>query len=130
MTLQQRPNSWAGWLALRLVPGIGNVVGVNLIRALGSPEAVFAAGESALQHAGVRREVRAALRGFDRWTEVETQLARLDRVTGRLVTWSDASYPELLRQIHDPPLMLFVLGELTDRDAVAVAMVGSRDASP
>src|SRR4030095_14686199 len=40
------------------------------------------------------------------------------------------SYPELLRQIHDPPLFLYVLGELTTQDTSAVAVVGSRDASP
>jgi DNA processing protein len=91
---------------------------------------VFAAGDRELQCAGVRREVRAGLRKFARESEVEAQLARLDRAGGRVVTWSDASYPELLRQIHDPPLLLFVLGELSERDAYAVAVVGSRDASP
>jgi DNA processing protein len=123
-------SSWANWLALKLVPGVGTVIGVNLLRSLGSPEAVFAAGERELQNAGVRREVRAALRGFDRWSEVDQQLARLDRLGGRLVTWSDASYPDLLRQIHDPPLFLFVLGDFAEPDACAVAVVGSRDASP
>ena len=83
------------------------------MRAFRSPEAVFEARDQDLQCAGVRREVRAALRRFDRWREVEAQLARLDRAGGRLVTWDDASYPELLRQIHDPPLFLYVLGELT-----------------
>ena len=54
-----------------MVPGIGNVLGVGLVRAFGSPEAVFAARDVELQCAGVRREVRAALRGFERWDEVE-----------------------------------------------------------
>src|SRR6185369_1919840 len=84
---------WAAWLALKLVPGIGNVLGLGLVRAFRSPHAVFEAGERELQSAGVRREVRAALRRFDRWRDVETQLARLDRAGGRLVTWDDASYP-------------------------------------
>lgn len=121
---------WAAWLALKMVPGVGNVLGLGLVRAFRSPHAVFEARDQELQIAGVRREVRAALRRFDRWREVEGQLARLDRAGGRLVTWDDASYPELLRQIHDPPLFLFVLGELTAQDACAVAVVGSRDASP
>jgi DNA processing protein len=120
---------WGAWIALKLVPGIGNVLGLGLVRAFRSPEAVFEARDQALQCAGVRREVRAALRRFDRWRDVEAQLARLDRIGGRLVTWDDASYPELLRQIHDPPLFLHVLGELTAQDACAVAVVGSRDAS-
>jgi len=121
---------WPAWLALKLVPGIGNVLGLGLVRAFRSPRAVFDAGDRALQAAGVRREVRAALRRFDRWREVDAQLARLDRIGGRLVTWDDASYPDALRNIHDPPLFLYVLGELSGGDGYAVAVVGSRDASP
>jgi DNA processing protein len=116
-------------VALRMVPGVGNVLGVGLVRAFTTPEAILAASDHALQCAGVRREVRAALRRFDRWRDVDAQLARLDRVGGRLVTWTDAGYPELLRHIHDPPLFLYVLGEFAESDAYAVALVGSRDAS-
>ncbi len=128
--LRAARSGWAAWLALKMVPGVGNVLGLGLVRAFRSPEAVFAVRDQELQCAGVRREVRAALRRFDRWREVDAQLARLDRIGGRLVTWDDASYPELLRQIHDPPLFLYALGELTAQDATAVAVVGSRDASP
>jgi DNA processing protein len=90
---------------------------------------VFGATDLALQRAGVRREVRGALRAFDRWREVDAQIARLDRSSGRLVTWTDASYPDLLRHIHDPPLFLYALGELLPADQYSVAVVGSRDAS-
>ena len=120
---------WGAWIALKLVPGVGNVLGVGLVRALGSPEAVFAARDQELQRIGVRREVRAGLRAFARGAEVEDQLARLDRAGGRLVTWQDASYPDLLRHIPDPPLFLYALGEPCERDALAVALIGSRDAS-
>ncbi|MDX2168867.1 MAG: DNA-processing protein DprA [Deltaproteobacteria bacterium] len=120
---------WAAWIALRRVAGIGNVLAVALVRAFGSPEGVFGATDLALQRAGVRREVRGALRAFDRWREVDAQLARLDRNNGRLVTWTDASYPDQLRHIHDPPLFLYALGELIEADRYAVALVGSRDAS-
>ncbi len=120
---------WAAWLALKMVPGIGNILGLGLVRAFRSPEAVFAARDQELQIAGVRREVRAALRRFARWREVDAQLARLERAGGRLVTWDDAAYPERLREIHDPPLFLYVLGEIAPADATAIAVVGSRDAS-
>jgi DNA processing protein len=122
-------SGWGAWVALRRVSGIGNVLGVGLVRAFGSPEAVFAAGDRELQGAGVRRDVRAALRAFADWRAVAEPLARLDRAGARLVTWDDASYPELLRQIHDPPLFLHVAGDFEPGDALAVAVVGSRDAS-
>ncbi len=123
---------WGAWLALRAVPGIGNVLGVALVRAFGAPEAVFAARDIELQRIGVRRDVRAALRRREAALDaaIDEQLRRLDRVGGRLVTWTDASYPEPLRQIADPPLFLYVRGELVAADALAVALVGSRDASP
>jgi DNA processing protein len=122
-------SGWGAWIALRMVPGIGNILGVALVRSFATPEAVLSASDQALQAAGVRREVRAALRRFDRWRDVEAQLARLDRLGGRLVTWTDASYPDLLRHIHDPPLYLYVLGEFVPADAYGIALVGSRDAS-
>src|SRR4030095_7655920 len=99
-------SGWAAWLALRMVAGVGNILGLLL-----------------------RTHLRPPLRPVAGWREVDAQRARLDRNRGRLVTWDDASYPELLRQIHDPPLFLYVLGELTEQDAAAVAVVGSRDAS-
>ena len=49
---------WAAWMALKMVPGIGNVLGVGLVRAFRSAEAVFEARDQDLQIAGVRREVR------------------------------------------------------------------------
>ena len=111
--LRAARSGWAAWLALKMVPGVGNVLGLGLVRAFRSPEAVFAARDQELQCAGVRREVRAALRRFEGWRDVEAQTGAPRRLGGRLVTWDDASYPELLRQIHDPPLFLYVLGELT-----------------
>lgn len=121
----RRLTGWGAWIALKLVPGVGNVLGVALVRAFGGPEGVFGAREAELQRTGVRREVRAALHRFAAWDAVDVQLARLDRAGGRLVTWQDASYPELLRHIPDPPLFLYALGEPDGRDAWAVALVGS-----
>jgi len=123
------PSDWEAWIALKMVPGVRNVLGLGLVRAFGSPRDVFGARDQDLQCAGVRREVRSALRRFDRWGEARAQVARLARSGGRLITWDDAHYPELLRHIHDPPLFLYVLGELSEADRVAVAIVGSRDAS-
>jgi len=122
-------SDWRFWLALKAVRGVGNVVGVSLVRAFGSPRAVFAAARRALEQAGARPAVAAAVKNFDGWAEIDAQLARLRAAGGRLVTWNDAQYPHRLRQIHDPPPFLFVKGEITAGDGVAVAVVGSRSAS-
>ena len=122
-------DDWRWWLALRLVRGVGPVACQGLLRAFGTPAAIFAAGRSALECAGVRPDVAHAIREFDQWSVVEEQLERLRRHAARLLTWNDPTYPVNLRQIHDPPPYLFVQGTLDARDALAVALVGSRQVS-
>jgi len=58
---------WSSWIALRMVRGVGNVVGLQLIRAFGSPTAVMKAKEDALLCAGVRPDIVKAIRRFDAW---------------------------------------------------------------
>ena len=118
-----------GWLALRMVRGVGPVLYQGLLRAFGDPGAVLAASAHALACAGVRPEVAAAIRAFTAWPLVDDQLARLGRCGAELVTWDDPGYPANLRQIHDPPPVLFVRGTLLARDTLAVAIVGSRAAT-
>lgn len=116
-------------MALRAVKGVGNVVGLGLIKTFGGPRQVFEAGSQGLECAGLRTSVARAVARFDGWAAVDDQLGRLDRAGGRLVTWQDSAYPELLRQIHDPPLFLYVRGNLEDAvndSRHAVAVVGSR----
>jgi DNA processing protein len=123
-------SDWPYWLALKSIRGVGNILGQNLIRAFGGPAAVLRARSDALRCAGVRSDIVRAIRTFDRWADVKAKIASLDAMGGRLVTWQDESYPESLRHIYDPPLFLFVRGTLEERDALAVAIVGSRASSP
>jgi DNA processing protein len=125
----ERTDEWRQWMALRMVRGIGPVVYHGLLRALGTPAAVFAASIHALQCAGVRLEVARAIRRFAAWSEAERQIERLRRAGAHLVTWNDPQYPQLLRRIHDPPPFLVVKGSLDSRDDLAVAVVGSRQVS-
>jgi len=122
--------NWRAWLALRLVRGVGPVVYQGLLRAFGEPAGVFRASGHALARAGVRPEVARALRAFDDWALAEAQLDRLRRAGGHLVTCLDPTYPRRLRHIHDPPPLLFVRGDLRPEDELAVAVIGSRAASP
>jgi DNA processing protein len=120
---------WRAWLALKMVRGVGNVLGISILQAFGTPERAFGASTHALECAGVRRDVARALRAFDRWDAVDAQLARLQSARVRLITWTDETYPESLRQIYDPPLFLFAKGDLCRDDVLAVAVVGTRSPS-
>ena len=120
---------WAAWIALRGIRGVGNITGLGLVETFGGPREVLEAGTQKLECAGVRRSLARAIARFDDWAAVDAQLRRLDRAGGRLVTWQDEAYPELLRHVHDPPLLLYVRGNLEEAagDATrAVAIVGSR----
>jgi len=123
------PEEWRGWLGLKMVRGIGPVVYQGLLRAFGSPAGVFSATAHALECAGLRRELAHAVRAFDDWAAVDAQLDRVRHAGASLLTCNDAAYPVNLRQIHDPPPFLFVVGELQPRDSLAVAVVGSRNVS-
>jgi len=122
-------DDWRWWLALRLVRGVGPVAYQGLLQAFRTPAAVFAAGRSALECAGVRPEVARAIRRFDQWALVDEQVEQLQRHGAWLLTWDDPNYPVNLRRIHDPPPYLVVQGTLEARDALAVALVGSRQVS-
>jgi DNA processing protein len=58
--------------------------------------------------------------------DLDAELQRIEKSGVRVVSCDDAEYPKNLREIYDPPLVLYVKGTLTERDALAIAVVGSR----
>jgi DNA processing protein len=58
--------------------------------------------------------------------DVEAELARIEKAGVRVVTRDDPEYPKNLREIYDPPLVLYVRGSLAETDALAVGIVGAR----
>jgi DNA processing protein len=118
-------------LALTRVSGVGPVTFRTLVEALGSAEAVWQAPPSVLREVeGCSRRVADAIRAFDGWATVDAELARLDTLGGRLLSLTSGEYPLHLRRIHDPPPVLYVLGEPTGNERRVVAVVGSRRATP
>lgn len=118
------------WVALRLVDGVGPVVFRSLLARFGTPRAVLEASKPELIAAGVGPPLAASIRAFDDWRAVERQFSLLEATGGHLLTCLDSDYPGRLRQIHDPPPFLFVLGDLQRADDLAVGVVGSRSVSP
>jgi DNA processing protein len=119
------------WVALHLIPGLGNIVFKNLIEKFESPEGVFQAGTSDLIRVdGVRKEI--ALKIFKKAYTADPLdvLKQLDQQNARILLYSDPDYPSMLKQIHDPPMVLYVKGEAFTRPLNHVAIVGSRNATP
>jgi DNA processing protein len=123
----------ADLLRITLLPGLGPILTRRAIDTLGSPRAVLEASRRELtairgigsQTAGAIIDARATLE--DRLRE---ELDEVDAIGARLVTLIDDDYPELLRQIQDPPPVLFVLGDVKAINAgYPLGIVGSRSAT-
>lgn len=121
-------------LSLRAIKGLGDRTVCRLLEAFQSAEAVLAASEEALAATGFLSPaaVEAIRRGPDRIAldGIDREVTKLERSGTSLLTFLDSTYPYRLRMIPDPPPLLYVRGNLTETDHVAVAIVGARQASP
>lgn len=118
------------WLWLTSLPGLGNQLRLALLQHFGSPEDVYFADEGRYFLAGADREQAARLTD-KRLTEADRILGLCDRLHIRIVTMQDADYPDRLRNIFDPPCLLYARGRMPRFDEeLAVAMVGTRTCTP
>lgn len=114
------------WVAFNRVSGIGPARIRALLDEFGSLSAAW--------HADARSLVRAGLdrRALENWWEtrrrldLEAEQARLRKLGVQVLTWNDAEYPALLREIPSSPPVLYVRGELLPADEWAIAVVGTR----
>ncbi|MFC5302054.1 DNA-processing protein DprA [Azospira restricta] len=119
----------ADWLRLTLIPGIGGETQRKLLAAFGLPENIFAAGEAAL--AGVvGAKTARLLADTDNGAAVDAALAWGAQPGQRILTLADADYPQTLLDIPDPPTLLYVRGDVGLLNRPALAVVGSRNATP
>ena len=119
------------WLWLTELRGLGNQARLALLRRFSSPEDVFYAdtGEILLTE-GITRAEAALLENHD-LNDADRILADCQRLDVRILTIQDAEYPARLKNIYDPPCLLYVKGRLLAFDeTVAVAVVGTRDCTP
>ncbi|MGN6371170.1 MAG: DNA-processing protein DprA [Phycisphaerae bacterium] len=117
------------WLRLSRLPGVGPVLIKRLLEALGSPEGILEAhpaGLASVEGIGTFRanQIMAGRGASEKWAREELQRAQEHGVT--VVAGDDPRYPPALKTIPDPPVVLYVRGELVERDAVAVGIVGAR----
>ncbi len=117
-------------IALNMLPKIGPVRVRRLLDACGSPAAVLRAPADTLRRVeGIGPDTAARLRRWQDEIDLSAELARIRDLGVSVITHSDPLYPPTLLQIHDPPLLLYVQGELLAKDRLAVGVVGSRRAT-
>ncbi|WDT74276.1 MAG: DNA-processing protein DprA [Candidatus Manganitrophus sp.] len=121
---------YRSWLALKRVTGVGNVLYRRLLDRFKTPDAIFAAGEEALQTvAGVSLDLAKAICCFSAFDQVDREIEKLDALGVTLLSLQDPDYPPLLAAIYDPPPFLYVKGDPQTANPYPVAVVGSRRAS-
>jgi DNA processing protein len=117
-------------VSINLADGIGWTIYSRLLERFGSPSAVLEASMSDLksvQGVGQKRAASLKTAGAGGGAEAELELAAANGIA--IVPHTSPRYPKSLLHIPDPPLVLYVKGELKDEDAIALAFVGSRRAS-
>jgi DNA processing protein len=119
------------WLALSLTPGAGSILIKRLLDQFKTPEAVFQAPvEELLSIEGLGERVAREIRKGPVEKVVDRELYLIKEVGGKIITLKEESYPRRLRDIYDPPALLYVRGELRKEDELAISIVGSRKTSP
>ncbi len=120
------------WLALKRVPGVGNVLYKRLIQRFQKPEAVFEADEAALlQIEGLSGRTAKEIVSFKDFDWVDREIDKIEKEKAFLLTLNDPNYPTLLAAIYDPPPILYVKGIWDTACAPhPLAVVGSRKTSP
>lgn len=119
------------WLWLSALRGVGRTVKLRLLGQLGTPEAIRWADEVELAQAEADRRTIDAIQSGASTEEADRILGDCHRLGLRILTIQDTEYPDRLKSIYDPPLLLYVQGRMPVMDEeVAIAMVGTRDCSP
>jgi DNA processing protein len=120
----------ADWIALNMIRGIGPRTANQLLERFGSPAQVFSASRLALEKSGLKPETVQELRDSSILDKANAEIERLETLGAEVITLEDENYPELLREIHDPPIALYVRGDLQKAcERPALAVVGSRRCS-
>ena len=116
------------FLALNRIDNVGPRTVAKLLRLWPNLEELFRLSAQQLEQAGVPGAIAAGIATFDfkyveadwRWQEAKSHF---------LITWCDPEYPALLKEIHDPPPVLYAIGDLSSFQQPTIAIVGSRKPS-
>jgi DNA processing protein len=120
----------ADWIALNMIRGIGPRTANLLLDRFGSPAQVFAASRHALEETGVKPETVRELHDSEILDKAGSEIERLEKLGARVITLEDEDYPALLREIYDPPIALYIRGDLKKAsERPCLAIVGSRRCS-
>ncbi len=118
------------WVILNMIPGVGSLTVEKLLQRFGTPEGILSASSKDLQKVeGVGRELAGRIAGWKGTVDIKKELELLKKHGATVISLEDETYPAHLKEIYDPPVVLYVRGEISARDRQAIAIVGTRHPS-
>src|SRR3954471_548060 len=114
-------------IALNMLPMMGPVRLRTLLEVFRTPDRVLAAKRDELRRVeGIGSEVTDQITNWQNIVDLSAELERIREFGAKVITAESPKYPRQLREIHAPPIVLYVWGELADRDHHAIGIIGSR----
>lgn len=115
------------WIALSMVSDIGPIGAGKLLAAFGKPENIFSANFDELTAVdGIGTQRAKNIKVFSSWKEVEENIKVIEKSGIKVVLIGDPSYPAMLKETGDAPVILYTKGDILPQDKFAIAIVGSR----
>jgi DNA processing protein len=120
-------NSTEACIALNMLPTVGPVRLRKLLEVFEQPERILAVRRAELRNVeGIGSEVADQISSWESLVDLGAELKRIEEFGATVITQESASYPKSLREIHAPPIVLYVWGELQERDQHAIGIIGAR----
>lgn len=118
------------WISLNMTPGVGPRAATKLLERFGSASAVFDARRTELESLRIRPETIESIMKKEFHDKALEEFERVKKAGGDILILDDGSYPDLLRQIDDPPITLYVRGDWQAcLEQPCVGVIGSRNCS-
>ena len=118
------------WVELNMTPGIGPRAAAKLLERFGSAGAVYSATRSELEQLRLSPEAVDAIIARDLQADAEAEIDAVRALGGDIILLDDGVYPSSLREIYDPPIVLYVKGAWSEcLDQPCIGVVGSRRCS-
>lgn len=118
------------WMALTLTPGMGPTRISKAVKVLGAAERLFGASLTELEATGMPAQSAQFIFEGKARVAAEDEIKRVIEVGGSILTQEDEAYPERLREIYDPPAVLWIRGNVDLLARPGIAVVGTRHPSP
>jgi len=118
------------WVALMLTPGLGARTAGKLLDRFRTPQAIFRASRSELEAAGIKGAIAQSIASGCSFEDAVDQQQKMAEAGTVAITLGDPRYPAALREIFDPPILLFARGRLELLQPFHFALVGTRRPTP